>query len=56
MVLELKNIEKSFGKKQVLTPSKQDDSDYSVEEIKERYISSEQQKRLSDSHSNENSD
>jgi hypothetical protein len=37
----------------VLTPNQQNDSDYSADEIRERYIASDQQKRLSASNSDE---
>jgi hypothetical protein len=37
----------------VLTPNQQNDSDYSTDEIRERYIASDQQKRLSASNSDE---
>ncbi len=37
----------------VLTPNQQNDSDYSVEEIRERYIAANQQKRLSESSSDD---
>lgn len=37
----------------VLTPNQQNDNDYSAEEIRERYIASDQQKRLSASDSDE---
>ena len=37
----------------VLTPNQQNDNDYSADEIRERYIASDQQKRLSTSNSNE---
>lgn len=38
----------------VLTPNQQNDNDYSVDEIRERYITADQQKRLSDGSSDEN--
>lgn len=37
----------------VLTPNQQNDNDYSADEIRERYIASDQQKRLSASNSDE---
>ena len=37
----------------VLTPNQQNDNDYSADEIRERYIASDQQKRLSDRSSDE---
>lgn len=37
----------------VLTPNQQNDNDYSADEIRERYIASDQQKRLSDGSSDE---
>jgi hypothetical protein len=37
----------------VLTPNQQQDSDYSADEIRERYIAADQQKRLSDSQSDD---
>lgn len=37
----------------VLTPNQQNDNDYSTDEIRERYIASDQQKRLSASNSDE---
>lgn len=38
----------------VLTPNQQNDNDYSADEIRERYIAADQQKRLSDGSSDEN--
>ena len=38
----------------VLTPNQQNDNDYSADEIRERYITADQQKRLSDGSSDEN--
>lgn len=38
----------------VLTPNQQNDNDYSADEIRERYIAADQQKRLSDGNSDEN--
>lgn len=40
----------------VLTPNQQTDNDYSADEIRERYITADQQKRLSDSHTDNDSD
>lgn len=39
----------------VLTPNQQSDNDYSADEIRERYIAAEQQKRLSQGNSDEDS-
>ena len=40
----------------VLTPNQQSDNDYSADEIRERYITADSAKRLSDSHTNNDSD
>lgn len=40
----------------VLTPNQQNDNDYSADEIRERYITADQTKRLSDSQTNNDSD
>ena len=39
----------------VLTPNQQSDSDYSADEIRERYIAADQQKRLEQGNSDEDS-